>query len=76
MSLILRDYLQKERAKYKDLLADAQNDLNMTKSLMERENDLKQSREQSYQQAIDEKTKLMATYVIFLKYLTRNVHKN
>ena len=76
MSLILRDYLQKERAKYKDLLADAQNDLNMTKSLMERENDLKQSREQSYQQAIDEKTKLMATYVIFLKYLTRNVNKN
>ena len=65
MSLFLRDYLQKERAKYKDLLADAQNDLNMTKSLMERENDLKQSREQSYQQAIDEKTKLMATYVIF-----------
>lgn len=76
MSLFLRDYLQKERAKYKDLLADAQNDLNMTKSLMERENDLKQSREQSYQQAIDEKTKLMATYVIFFKYLTRNVHKN
>jgi hypothetical protein len=67
LSLFLRDYLQKERAKYKDLLADAQNDLNMTKSLMERENDLKQSREQSYQQAIDEKTKLMATYVIFLK---------
>ena len=71
MSLFLRDYLQKERAKYKDLLADAQNDLNMTKSLMERENDLKQSREQSYQQAIDEKTKLMATYVIFVKYLIK-----
>lgn len=53
--------MQKERAKYKDMLANAQNDLNMTKSMMERENDLKKSRELSFQQVMDEKTRLQAS---------------
>lgn len=64
--LRVRDYLQKERAKYKDLLANAQNDLNMTKSMMERENDLKQSRELSFQQVMDEKTRLQSSWVSIL----------
>lgn len=61
--LFFRDYLQKERAKYKDLLANAQNDLNVTKSIMERENDLKQTREHSLQQMMDEKARLTSSYV-------------
>ena len=55
-----RDYLQRERTKYKELLANAQNDLNNTKSLIEKEADAKSKQESTYQVMIEEKGKLMS----------------
>jgi hypothetical protein len=55
-----RDYLQRERTKYKELLANAQNDLNNTKSLIEKEAEVKSKQESTYQVMIEEKGKLMS----------------
>ena len=55
-----RDYLQRERTKYKELLANAQNDLNNTKSLIEKEAEMKSKQENTYQVMIEEKGKLIS----------------
>lgn len=55
----LWEYLQRERTKYKDLLANAQNDLNNTKNIREKESQGKYEKDNSYQQIIDEKHNLV-----------------
>jgi hypothetical protein len=52
--------LQRERAKYKELLLNAQNDLSNKKAFNEKENDYKMQQENSYQQIVEEKSKLIA----------------
>jgi hypothetical protein len=53
--------LQKERNKYKELLASAQNELNISKTLIEKENEQKSHQENSYKQIVAEKSKLFTT---------------
>ena len=53
--------MQKERTKYKELLANAQSDLANTKSFLEKETETKTKHESSYQQMVEEKSKLIAT---------------
>jgi len=52
--------LQRERAKYKNLLANAQNDLSTTKSFIEKENENKSKHEVTHQQITEENSKLKA----------------
>jgi len=56
----LREYLQRERVKYKDLLANAQNDLNTTKSFMDKDGDFKYKQDNEYHNIVEEKAKLVA----------------
>lgn len=57
----LWEYFQREKAKYKELLANAQNDLLNTKTTLEKEAEFKQRQESSYQQIVEEKRNLLAT---------------
>lgn len=57
----LWEYFQREKAKYKELLANAQNDLTNTKTTLEKETEFKTKQESSIQQIIEEKRNLLAT---------------
>lgn len=52
--------MQRERVKYKELLLNAQNDLSNKKAFTDKENDYKIQQENSYQQIVEEKSKLIA----------------
>ena len=52
--------MQRERVKYKELLVNAQNDLANKKANSEKENDFKIQQDNSYQQLVEEKSKLIA----------------
>jgi hypothetical protein len=51
--------MQKERARFKELLANAHNELNNTKSLIEKENESKTKQDLSFQEILEEKSKLL-----------------
>jgi hypothetical protein len=55
-----REYLQRERAKYKDLLNNAQYDFSGAKKMTEKENDLRLRQDANYHQYLEEKNKLMS----------------
>ena len=57
----LWEYFQREKAKYKELLSNAQNDLLNTKTTLEKETEYKTKQENTYQQIIEEKRNLLAT---------------
>jgi hypothetical protein len=59
--IIYRDFMQKERARFKELLANAHNELNNTKSLIEKENEIKTKHDLSFQEILEEKSKLLTT---------------
>ena len=58
--VINREYLQRERVKYKNLLANAQSDLSTTKSFIEKEQETKSKHDTSHQQLTEENRKLIA----------------
>ncbi len=53
--------MQKERAKYKDLLLNAQNDLNDVRAQIENESEFKSKQESTLQELLEEKSKLVST---------------
>jgi hypothetical protein len=54
--------LQKERAKYKDLLSNVQSDMKNTKTQKEKEAEqIRSKHDSTFQQIFEEKSKLMAT---------------
>lgn len=59
----LWEYTQREKTKYKDLLANAQSDLINTKTSLEKEAEFKNKQENSYQQIIEEKRNLLASMI-------------
>lgn len=53
--------MQREKTKYKDLLANAQIDLSTTKTLFEKETEFKTKQESSYHLMAEENTRLIAS---------------
>ena len=56
----LWSYMQRERSKYKELLTNAQNELNSTKSFLEKESEYKLKNESSFQQMSEERARLVS----------------
>lgn len=56
--------MQRERVKYKNLLANAQNDLTNTKLILDKENESKTKKDAANDHLIEENSKLVATLVV------------